>query len=125
MSEIVELTHSFSFEAAHSLPRAPEGHKCRRLHGHSFRVDVVVRGEVDEEEGWLIDFGEIKEAVRPLRDALDHYYLNDVDGLENPTSENLAVWIWQRLQPVLSLLAEVRVHETCNNACTYRGPESL
>lgn len=117
----VELTRDFRFEAAHRLPRTPEGHKCRRLHGHSFRVTVEVKGEVDPETGWLIDFADIKEAWRPLDERLDHYFLNEVEGLENPTSENLARWIWERLEPRLPLLSAVTVHETCTSACTYRG----
>lgn len=123
MSEIVELEHSFGFEAAHSLPNVPEGHKCRRLHGHSFRCTVTVRGPIDEHLGWLIDYADIKEAVRPIRAALDHYHLNEIDGLENPTSENLAVWIWRRLARSLPSLREVRIAETCTNSCAYRGPD--
>ncbi len=122
MSDRVTLTHTFGFEAAHSLPRLPEGHKCRRLHGHSFVVDVMIEGAIDERLGWLIDFGSIKEAVNPIRERLDHHHLNDIDGLENPTSERLAIWIWQRLAPALPGLREIRVRETCNNACSYGGP---
>lgn len=118
----VRLTRSFSFEAAHSLPTFPEGHKCRRLHGHSFRVEVTVAGEVDPARGYLLDYGEIKRACEPIRQQLDHYCLNEIDGLENPTSENLARWIWERLKPGLPLLTSVLVHETCNSACEYRGP---
>jgi 6-pyruvoyltetrahydropterin/6-carboxytetrahydropterin synthase len=109
------------FEAAHHLPRAPEGHKCRRLHGHSYRVEILVEGEVDPQMGWLIDYAEIKKAFAPLLEELDHHYLNEVSGLENPTSENLACWIWDRLANQLPL-GEVRVHETCTSACVYRGP---
>ena len=117
----VDLTKTFHFEAAHDLPTFPEGHKCRRLHGHSFRFDVIVSGEVDESKGYLIDFGEIKRVVDPLVKRLDHYYLNEIEGLQNPTSENLAQWIWQRLKGELPLLAAIRVHETCTSACEYRG----
>ena len=118
---IVELAHRFTFEAAHSLPNVPADHKCRRLHGHSFAATVVVRGPIDPAMGWLIDYAEIKHAVAPLRDQLDHHYLNEVPGLENPTSEMIAVWLWGRLKPALAPLAEVRVEETCNNGCVYRG----
>lgn len=117
----VNLTKSFRFEAAHWLPTFPEGHKCRRLHGHSFRVDVVVAGEVDESRGYLIDYGEMKRAIAPIDKQLDHYLLNEIDGLENPTAENISRWIWDRLHPVLPLLDCVRVHETCTSACEYRG----
>lgn len=117
----VKLSKTFAFEAAHLLPTFPEGHKCRRLHGHSFRVDVIVAGKVDEQLGYLVDYGEIKRAFAPLRDALDHRYLNDIEGLENPTSEVLARWIWRRLRPALPLLAGVVVHETCTSRCEYAG----
>lgn len=117
----VRLSKSFGFEAAHALPTFPEGHKCRRLHGHSFRVDVVVEGEVDPATGYLVDYGVISAACEPLRERLDHRYLNEVESLANPTSEVLARWIWERLKPTLPLLAAVIVHETCTSRCEYRG----
>ena len=91
------------------------------MHGHSFAATVTVRGPIDPAHGWLIDYAEIKRAIAPLRDQLDHHLLNEIEGLENPTSEMVAVWIWQRLAPTLPVLTEVRVEETCNNACVYRG----
>lgn len=112
---------SFTFEAAHRLPNVPADHKCARLHGHSFRVEVMVAGEVGEASGWVMDFGDVKAAFEPLRDALDHRYLNDIPGLENPTSENIAIWIWQRLKPNLPLLSRIVVHETCTSGCSYTG----
>ena len=117
----VRLNKTLTFEAAHLLPTFPEGHKCRRLHGHSFKVEIVVAGEVDGERGVLIDYGDIKTAYQPIRDQLDHRYLNDIEGLENPTSENLACWIWRRLSPSLPQLTTVIVHETCTSSCEYRG----
>jgi 6-pyruvoyltetrahydropterin/6-carboxytetrahydropterin synthase len=117
----VRLTREFGFEAAHSLPRAPEGHKCRRLHGHSFRVEVAVDGEVDPSTGWFLDYGVIREALEPIRLKLDHYCLNEIEGLENPTSEHVARWIWERLKPSLPSLARVTVHETCESRCEYEG----
>ena len=117
----MEIFKEFTFEAAHRLPNVPPGHKCARLHGHSFRVEIHVRGEIGAETGWLMDFSDIGAAVRPLLERLDHYYLNDIEGLENPTSENLAVWIWQRLLPALPGLAAVVVRETCSTGCIYRG----
>jgi 6-pyruvoyltetrahydropterin/6-carboxytetrahydropterin synthase len=118
---LVRLVKSFAFEAAHSLPTFPEGHKCRRLHGHSFRVDVVIAGEMDMTRGYLMDYGEIKEACEPVRARLDHRHLNEIEGLENPTSELIARWIWERLHTALPLLERVVVHETCESRCEYAG----
>ncbi len=117
----VRLSKSFGFEAAHWLPCFPEGHKCRRMHGHSFRVDVIVEGELDPSVGYLIDFADIKRATEPLERALDHRCLNEIEGLENPTSEMVAAWIWARLKPALPMLSEVVVHETCTSTCHFRG----
>jgi len=112
----------FHIEAAHRLPNVPEGHKCARLHGHSFRVEIHLRGEPDPALGWVMDFADLKTAFAPVMDALDHRYLNEVPGLENPTSERLAQWIWQQLRPVLPLLHEVHVQETCTAGARYKGP---
>jgi len=117
----VRLTKQFHFEAAHDLPTFPEGHKCRRLHGHSFRFDVVVEGEVDPNKGYLIDYGDIKSCADPIVKRLDHYYLNDIEGLSNPTSEVLAKWLWDKLRPLLPTLSSIIVYETCTSACEYRG----
>lgn len=117
----VRLVKAFGFEAAHWLPTFPEGHKCRRMHGHSFRVEVVVAGPVDPRSGYLIDYGEMGAAIEPLRARLDHFVLNEVAGLETPTSEVLARWIFDQLKPALPLLAEVVVHETCTSRCHYSG----
>jgi 6-pyruvoyltetrahydropterin/6-carboxytetrahydropterin synthase len=111
----------FQVEAAHRLPHVPPGHKCARLHGHSFRIEVHVDGALDPTLGWVMDFADIKAAFQPIFDRLDHHYLNDVEGLENPTSERLAVWIWDRLKPRLPALARIVVHETCTSGCTYDG----
>lgn len=117
----MEIFRVFQVEAAHHLPNVPEGHKCARLHGHSFRIEVHISGEVGEQSGWVLDFSELKQAFQPLYDRLDHHYLNEIEGLENPTSENLARWIWRELQPALPNLNKVIVQETCNAGCIYRG----
>lgn len=117
----VRLSKTFHFEAAHDLPTFPPGHKCRRLHGHSFRFDVIVEGDVAPEKGYLIDYGDIKAAAGPIVKQLDHYYLNEIEGLANPTSEVLAQWLWDRLRPALPQLAAIIVHETCTSSCEYRG----
>ena len=119
----MEIFKEFTVEAAHRLPNVPEGHKCARLHGHSFRIEVHVRGPLGTASGWVMDFADIKNAFQPLYDQLDHHYLNEIEGLSNPTSENLAVWIWERLQPSIPLLSRVVVRETCTTGCAYEGPE--
>ncbi|MGA1741873.1 MAG: 6-carboxytetrahydropterin synthase QueD [Pseudohongiellaceae bacterium] len=116
----MEIYKEFSFEAAHSLPNVPAGHKCGRLHGHSYKVQVHIKGEPGEESGWLMDFSDVKKIVKPVIKELDHYYLNDIKGLENPTSENLARWIWDKLQPLLPL-SKIVVSETCTSGCIYQG----
>jgi 6-pyruvoyltetrahydropterin/6-carboxytetrahydropterin synthase len=117
----VRLSKSFHFEAAHDLPTFPADHKCRRLHGHSFRFDVIVEGDVEPAKGYLIDYGDIKKVTDPLVRQLDHYYLNDIEGLSNPTSEYIARWIFDRLKPMLPLLKSIIVHETCTSSCEYSG----
>jgi len=111
----------FSFEAAHLLPDVPPDHKCARLHGHSFTVKISVEGHVEENSGWVMDFADISSAFKPICKELDHYYLNEIEGLENPTSENIARWIWERLKPTLPQLFEVEVRETCTSGCCYTG----
>ncbi len=117
----MEIYKAFTIEAAHRLPNLPDDHKCSRLHGHSFRIEVHVSGAVDEKTGWVIDFADISSAFKPLFEILDHHYLNDVEGLENPTSENLAKWIWCKLKVDLPLLSSVVVQETCTAGCVYKG----
>ncbi len=117
------LFKDFHIEAAHRLPHVPAGHKCGRLHGHSFMIRLELTGEIDAHTGWLMDFAELKAAFQPLWEQLDHHYLNDIPGLENPTSEVLAAWIWQRLKPELAALSAVMVKETCSARCIYRGDD--
>ncbi len=117
----MEIYKDFTFEAAHVLPNVPAGHKCGRLHGHSFNVRLYISGEVDSQSGWIMDFGDIKAIFKPIYDRLDHYYLNDIPGLENPTSEVLAKWIWRELKPTLPQLSMIELKETCTSGCIYRG----
>lgn len=117
----VRLLKEFRFEAAHRLPKVPTGHKCARLHGHSFKIELSIVGPVNPETGWFMDFGDVDRVWLPLFDQLDHNYLNDIEGLENPTSENLAGWLWVRLKPELPALERVIVHETCDARCEYDG----
>lgn len=117
----MEIFKLFTIEAAHRLPNLPATHKCHRLHGHSFSVEVHVSGPIDPVLGWVQDFADVGKAFQPLFEQLDHHYLNDIVGLENPTSENLARWIWTRLKPSLHGLSQIVVRETCNAGCIYRG----
>jgi 6-pyruvoyltetrahydropterin/6-carboxytetrahydropterin synthase len=119
----MEIYRQFTFEAAHRLPMVPEDHKCARLHGHSFAVTIAVEGTVGAETGWVMDFADLAAAFRPVHDALDHRYLNDVPGLDNPTSEVLARWIWDRLVADLPGICRVEVRETCTSGCIYRGTD--
>jgi 6-pyruvoyltetrahydropterin/6-carboxytetrahydropterin synthase len=118
----VELVKDFRFEAAHFLPNVPDGHKCRRTHGHSFKGEVAVRGPLDPHLGWVMDFADLKAAVDPIVNRLDHYLLNEIAGLSNPTSEMLAIWLWNELAPRLPLLVRVTIEETCTSRCHYLGP---
>ncbi|PRP96518.1 6-carboxy-5,6,7,8-tetrahydropterin synthase [Enhygromyxa salina] len=117
----MDVFKEFRFEAAHLLPNVPPGHKCGRLHGHSFRVEVHIRGPVDPASGWVLDFADIKQAFKPLYERLDHHYLNEIPGLDNPTSENLARWIWRELGDSLPGLSKIVVRETCTSGCIYEG----
>ena len=117
----MEIFREFTIEAAHRLPAMPEDHKCFRLHGHSFRIELWIEGEPDAETGMLVDFLEVDQAFQPLFDQLDHHYLNEIEGLENPTSENLSRWLWERVAPAISGLSRVVVRETCDSGCVYRG----
>lgn len=119
----MDVFREFTFEAAHRLPRVPSGHKCGRLHGHSYRIEVHVRGDVDPVSGMVIDFADIKAAFKPLEDVLDHHYLNEVDGLDNPTSENLARWVWKHIEGSIPL-SRIVVRETCTSGVAYHGDQS-
>ncbi|MEZ4648141.1 MAG: 6-carboxytetrahydropterin synthase QueD [Candidatus Eisenbacteria bacterium] len=119
----VALSKRYRFESAHLLPLLPDGHKCRRLHGHSFEVEVEVRGPLDPRLGWLVDYAEISRVVKPVVEELDHRYLNEIEGLDNPTSEVLAIWFWERLAGRIDGIYRVTIFETCTTRCDYFGPE--
>jgi 6-pyruvoyltetrahydropterin/6-carboxytetrahydropterin synthase len=118
----VGLWKEFRFEAAHQLPNMPPGHKCARLHGHSFVLEVHLEGTVDAHTGMLVDYADIKRTFAPLHEQLDHHFLNEIEGLENPTSENIVRWVWERLKPVLPELSQLVLRETCTVGCSYGGP---
>jgi 6-pyruvoyltetrahydropterin/6-carboxytetrahydropterin synthase len=117
----MEIFKVFKFDAAHRLPNVSSGHKCAQVHGHSFRVEIHVQGKADPHTGWVMDFADIAIAFQPILDQLDHKYLNDIEELANPTSENLAKWIWQRLQPALPQLSKVVIQESSESGCVYAG----
>jgi 6-pyruvoyltetrahydropterin/6-carboxytetrahydropterin synthase len=117
----MEIYKVFTFDAAHTLPEVPDSHRCRNLHGHTFTVSVHLEGEVNQLTGWVRDYGEIKDACAPVISLLDHSYLNDIPGLENPTSENIAVWLWNRIRPALPELSMIELRETPGTGCRYRG----
>jgi 6-pyruvoyltetrahydropterin/6-carboxytetrahydropterin synthase len=119
----VRLTKDFNFESAQTLPAAPEGHKCRRMHGHSFKVEISVEGDVDPSTGWVYDHAAISAAMKPIVSQLDHSYLNEIPGMENPTIENMAAWFWKKLAPQLPGLCEIVIHETPTARCVYSGPD--
>ena len=114
------LFKEFTFEAAHKLPLVPKNHKCSSLHGHSFKVKICIEGPLNE-MGWVMDFSELKEICSPHIKQLDHSYLNKIEGLENPTSENIAIWLWEKIAPSLQELYSIAVMETCNSGCEYYG----
>ena len=117
----MEIFKQFSIEAAHWLPNVPAGHKCGRMHGHSFRIEVHVSGPLHPRLGWVMDFADIKAAFKAIEDTIDHRCLNEVEGLENPTSENLSRWLWARLLPALPNLSRIVIQETCTSGCVYTG----
>lgn len=119
----MRVFREFRFEAAHRLPDAPPGHKCRRLHGHSYRLIVWVEGLIQSETGWVMDFAEIRKAVDPLVEKLDHEYLNEIEGLEKPTAEVIARWTWRKLKPALPGLSRLELYETSKCGCVYEGED--
>ena len=116
----MKLFKEFTFEAAHKLPMVPKDHKCFNLHGHSFMVKITIEGEVNE-MGWVMDFSIVKKICKPIIDELDHKYLNEIEGLHNPTSENIAIWLWNKIIKELPELSVIEIMETCTSGCRYQG----
>ena len=117
----MEIYKEFSFDSAHFLPNVPVGHKCREMHGHTYRLKVFIKGELDPELGWIMDFKDLKEALLPVIDQLDHKLINNIQGLQNPTAENITVWIWQQIKPSLPLLSRIELYETPTTGVIYSG----
>lgn len=121
----MRIYKEFQFEAAHYLPSAADGSPNRRIHGHSFRARVVIDGEPGADTGYVFHFDAIAAAMEDTRDALDHRFLNEVEGLAVPTLERIAVWIWNRLEACVPGLSEVHVmRDSCHEGCIYMGPRS-
>jgi 6-pyruvoyltetrahydropterin/6-carboxytetrahydropterin synthase len=117
----MQIYKEFSFDSAHFLPNVPEGHKCKNMHGHTYRLKVVIEGEPDQHFGWIMDFKELKDALTPVIDQLDHKVINDIKGLENATAENITIWIWNQIKPVLPLLSRIELYETPTTGVIYSG----
>lgn len=115
------LYKAFTFDSAHFLPNLPDGHNCKQLHGHTYHLTVFVEGNVSENEGWVLDFTELKHAVEPVIKQIDHKLLNDIDGLQNPTSELLAIWLWKKIKPQLAALKKIELKETPTSGVIYEG----
>ena len=115
------LYKEFTFDSAHFLPNVPEGHKCREMHGHTYHLKVFIKGELDPQLGWIMDFKDLKEALLPVIDQLDHKLINNIQGLQNPTAENITVWIWQQIKPSLPLLSRIELYETPTTGVIYHG----
>mgnify|MGYP003323155375 FL=1 len=117
----MEVYKTFAIEAARSLPKLPDDHPCKKVHGHSFKITVTVEGEIDQATGFVMDFADIDSAFRPIYERIDHKYLNEINGLENPSSENLCRWIWKQLDLSLNGLKQIEVKETESTGCIYKG----
>ena len=117
----MEIYKEFSFDSAHYLPHVPDGHKCKNMHGHTYRLRVFIKGELDPRLGWIMDFKELKDALAPVMEQLDHKLINEIKGLENPTAENITVWIWNTIKPLLPLLSKIELYETSTTGVIYAG----
>ncbi len=117
----MEIYKEFAFDSAHFLPNVREGHKCKNIHGHTYRVRIYIKGKPDEQFGWIIDFKDLKDIVTPVIDKLDHNLLNNISGLENPTAENITSWLWKQIKPLLPSLCRVELKETPTTGVIYSG----
>ena len=111
----------FTFDSAHSLPMVPDGHKCKEVHGHTYKLTVFIEGELDEKLGWVMDFGDLKQVIKPIIDSIDHKYLNDIEGLENPTCEVITKWLWDKVKPQVPMLKKIQLDETPTSGAVFEG----
>ena len=117
----MDIYKIFKIESARSLPNLPDGHPCKNVHGHSFKIIITVTGDIQKDSGFVIDFKDLVAAFQPIHKLLDHSYLNEIEGLENPSNENLCVWIWKKLSKTLSGLKQIEIKETDLTGCIYKG----
>ena len=118
---MMEIFKSFTFDSAHFLPNVHDGHKCKAIHGHTYRLVVYIDGPLDPHLGWVMDFADLKKVVDPIVKRLDHHLMNEIPGLENPTCEQIAVWIWDQVKPHVPLMSKIELHETPTSGAGYRG----
>ena len=119
--KILILYKQFTFDAAHYLPKVPDGHKCKQMHGHTYHLTIFIEGEVLKERGWVLDFGDIKELLKPVLGVIDHALLNNIPGLENPTAELFSIWLWGKIKPLLPELKKIELKETPTSGVIYEG----
>lgn len=117
----MQIFKQFTFDSAHFLPFVPDGHKCKEIHGHTYRLIVYVDGELEQQLGWVMDFADMKIVIDPIVKSIDHKLLNNIAGLENPTCEIIAVWLWNKIKPEVPLLARIELHETPSSGAIYEG----
>ncbi len=117
----MQIFKTFTFDSAHFLPNVPDGHKCKAIHGHTYRMIVYIEGSLDQEIGWVADFADIKKAIEPIVKMVDHKLLNELPGLENPTCEKIAIWLWNKIKEKIPALVKIELHETPTSGVIYTG----
>ena len=117
----MHIFKTFTFDSAHSLPNVPDGHKCKEIHGHTYRLTIYLEGELEKDLNWVIDFADLKNAINPILEIVDHKLLNKIEGLENPTCEMIAKWLWNKIKAQVPLLSKVELHETPTSGAIYKG----
>ena len=117
----MKIFKNFTFDSAHFLPNVPEGHKCKELHGHTYRLTVILESELVKKLDWVVDFAEVKNVINPIIDSIDHKLLNDIEGLQNPTCEIVAIWLWNKIKDELPQLTKIELSENASSGVIYEG----
>lgn len=117
----MKIFKKFTFDSAHFLPNVPEGHKCKEIHGHTYKLTVFLEGELEKDLNWVSDFAEVKRVIKPVIDRIDHKLLNNIEGLENPTCEQIAIWLWDKIKGDMPLMSRIELHETPTSGAIYEG----